>query len=60
MKAPCKECTDRYLGCHDHCEKYKEFDSERKIIHDLSARQKQTSYDYFKVRRYHVRKDNRK
>lgn len=21
---PCKECLDRYAGCHDKCEKYKE------------------------------------
>lgn len=21
---PCKGCTDRVLGCHDKCEKYKE------------------------------------
>ena len=23
--APCKDCTDRYLACHDYCEKYKEW-----------------------------------
>ena len=21
---PCKGCTDRYAGCHDKCEKYRE------------------------------------
>ena len=26
----CKDCTDRYPGCHDHCEKYK----EDKAAHD--------------------------
>jgi len=25
MKPPCKECTKRYLGCHDTCEDYKEW-----------------------------------
>lgn len=24
-QAPCKDCKDRYLGCHDRCEKYKTF-----------------------------------
>ena len=24
---PCKDCNDRQLGCHDHCERYKEFKS---------------------------------
>ena len=60
LKAPCKECNSRYLACHDHCEKYKEFDVERKRLHDLEKKHKQTTYDYYKVRNYHVRKDNRK
>ena len=25
MKAPCYGCPDRYPGCHDHCDKYKEW-----------------------------------
>ena len=32
----CKECFDRYPGCHDHCDKYKQakedFDNRKKII----------------------------
>lgn len=23
--APCKDCADRHLACHDSCEKYKEW-----------------------------------
>ncbi len=23
--APCKDCPDRHLACHDSCEKYKEW-----------------------------------
>lgn len=23
MSFPCKDCADRYPGCHDHCERYK-------------------------------------
>lgn len=26
--APCKYCEDRYLACHDKCEKYKEWKAE--------------------------------
>lgn len=26
--APCKDCSDRYLGCHDKCEKYQKFHKE--------------------------------
>lgn len=24
----CKDCTERYLGCHDHCERYRETKAE--------------------------------
>lgn len=60
LKPPCKDCPDRHLACHDHCEKYKAFDAERKRIHDIAAKQKQKTYDYYEVRNYHVRKETRK
>lgn len=25
LKAPCKDCEERYLGCHGKCNKYKAF-----------------------------------
>ena len=25
MKAPCKDCEKRHVGCHGRCEKYLEF-----------------------------------
>lgn len=25
---PCKDCPDRFIGCHDECEKYKSFREE--------------------------------
>lgn len=28
MKAPCKDCPDRQVGCHSTCEKYIEFKKE--------------------------------
>ena len=57
LKAPCKECMVRYLACHDHCEKYKEFDEKRQRIREFNKKDKQTTYDYYGVRNYHVRKD---
>lgn len=27
-KAPCKGCTDREVGCHAGCERYREFRAE--------------------------------
>lgn len=32
MKPPCRYCEARCLGCHSTCEKYKEYDEERKEI----------------------------
>lgn len=26
MKSPCKDCTERKMGCHSSCSKYKLFD----------------------------------
>lgn len=25
LRAPCKDCPDRHLGCHGTCEKYQEY-----------------------------------
>lgn len=29
-KCTCKGCGDRYIGCHDRCEKYRAFKANRK------------------------------
>lgn len=29
MKAPCKDCPDREVGCHGKCDKYAQFKEER-------------------------------
>lgn len=28
MNAPCYNCDERYIGCHDSCEKYREYKSK--------------------------------
>ena len=51
-EAPCQECKERVLGCHDHCDKYMDF---RKRQDDYNA------YIRFeKVRHYFSFKDNKK
>ena len=30
-KCTCKDCGDRYVGCHDQCEKYRMFKANRKL-----------------------------
>ena len=35
MIAPCKDCPDRYLNCHDQCEKYKEYKEELDRVREI-------------------------
>lgn len=46
MKAPCKDCDRRALGCHDHCEEYKEFRAEIERIKAVRGWVK-NQQDYF-------------
>ena len=32
MRQPCKNCTDRVLGCHGACKEYIEFKTENERI----------------------------
>ena len=41
MKAPCKDCEKRYIGCHGRCEKYLEF----KKANDERLKQKSREID---------------
>ena len=41
MKAPCKDCEKRYVGCHGRCEKYLEF----KKANDERLKQKSLKID---------------
>lgn len=54
----CKNCTDRYLGCHDHCEKYQNQVKERNEHREQIAKAKAVDVDYqsFKVERIRATK----
>lgn len=41
IKYTCKDCTKRYLGCHDKCEEYQKIkkenvESKRKMVNDFA------------------------
>ena len=38
-KYPCKDCTDRVVGCHSSCEKYREAQEIFKGIREAKARE---------------------
>ena len=59
LKAPCKNCPDRSLGCHDHCEKYKAYKQEHKELNDLKRKAIQSENDWYALRRHHQRKEYR-
>ena len=43
----CKDCKDRYLGCHSKCEKY--IDSKKKLdkLREKERMEKRINYDYW-------------
>lgn len=48
--APCRNCTERCVGCHSKCERYRAFRSKRKSQQDALRAEKQRGADYVKVR----------
>lgn len=42
VNAPCKDCPDRYLGCHSSCPKYIEFRKEKDAENKQMSRDKQS------------------
>ena len=43
----CKECEDRYLGCHDHCDKYK---AAKEDWEQYKESKKATAYEDYKFK----------
>jgi len=41
--APCKDCSERYFGCHGKCQKYQEFRAKRnkELEENIKTRQLQ-------------------
>lgn len=45
-KAPCKECTERHIGCHGKCEAYKAFQEYNAKISE--TKRKEFEYKLYK------------
>lgn len=43
--APCKDCSDRHVGCHGDCEKYKAYRSDLESKHE-HEKQENSYHDY--------------
>lgn len=55
---PCKECTERFVGCHSYCDDYKEW--RRVFEHEKKQRKKEHEAESAQVeiaiRGYHKNK----
>ena len=52
--APCLNCPDRYLGCHDTCQKYLTYRKEQDIVNTKRSKERRFEKemdDYEKRRR---------
>lgn len=45
MKAPCKDCEKRYLGCHSKCEEYQAFTKYNEARYAARLKERE-SYEY--------------
>lgn len=51
-KAPCLNCTERYVGCHSKCKKYTDFKSNASMQKASDKRAKELLwYSYMKQRK---------
>lgn len=44
MIAPCKDCTERKVGCHADCDKYKEY---RRALDAINQKRREDSWAGF-------------
>ena len=56
MQPPCKDCPDRFLGCHSTCEKYIAYDKYRKEMLAKRAEQNRLTYGYLNSNRFNKKK----
>ena len=55
--APCKDCTKRYLGCHDRCKDYQEFHKEQMELREIRRRRKDQFYGSLSINRKKKRRN---
>lgn len=45
--SPCKNCKERQVGCHSHCEKYKQWSKAH--LEEKARQDEQRKIDYYSV-----------
>lgn len=46
---PCKDCKERYLGCHSKCEKYQNAKKRNDELREKERMEKYTNYEYWQT-----------
>lgn len=46
--APCKDCPDRIPGCHDSCDRYKEWKSQLEKLNEARREYDRSRYNKYK------------
>lgn len=57
MQTTCKDCPDRYPGCHDHCEKYQ---SRRAADWELKKKIRDETRGGYEMMKLYSEKKNKK
>lgn len=62
IESPCMDCTDRVVGCHSKCEKYKDYSQALRENHtEITERYKgQREAENYTQQKYHKLKVQRK
>ena len=55
LRAPCKQCEKRQIGCHKHCRDYQEYRETRNLIVRSRHESNESEYEYQMVTRKHLR-----
>lgn len=50
VNSPCKDCPNRYVGCHSSCDAYISYRGKNDNARDNERKQKDAMHDYMCVR----------
>lgn len=59
LKAPCKDCKKRQIGCHSVCSDYIAYNNEREFLRKTSYKQKMLETNIYEIEQT-MRKRKRK
>lgn len=45
VKPPCKDCTERYVGCHSKCAAYKSYSEENQRLREKIQNEKRMDFN---------------